>query len=151
MVSSAGRNTHRSGYPHVLGVASYNDESIDSSAITIDGYRLPTPGRYNIWRVLSRGAVPSALFGDYLPQITTSPADTAKGEKNPRTIVNAQRMIVWNTPFTGGVFAGAGALTDIQTQNDLTNLCAKRWAVIYLWTGYCLCPCRKWTDQLLLQ
>ncbi|MDX1934073.1 MAG: carboxypeptidase regulatory-like domain-containing protein [Capsulimonadales bacterium] len=118
---------NRSGYPNVLGVSSYNDEILDSSAVFVDaaggfeGYKLPVTGRYSIYRVLSRGPVPAALLQDYLPQQTVAPADTARGETVPRTVLSVNRMVVWASPFTGNLFTGAGSLTDIQTQNDLTS------------------------------
>jgi hypothetical protein len=117
-----------SGTPNVLGVESYNDNFIDSGSIIVDTnpfngrqYRLPPTGRYSIWRILSRGPVPTALLQDYLPKVTTSPADTSlgAGETQPRTIQHATRHVVWISPFSGNNFVGPGTITDIQTQNDL--------------------------------
>jgi hypothetical protein len=115
-----------SATPNVLGVESYNDEYLNSGAITADTnagrqYRLPPTGRYSIWRILSRGPVPISLLQDYQPKITTTPADTAPvaGETQPRTIQHSTRFVVWITPFSGNLFVGPGTITDIQTQNDL--------------------------------
>ena len=132
--------TSNSGTPNVLGVEGYSDEITESGAVNIEprpnlppdpfgfqrfgpNYRLFPTSRYSIWRVLSRGAVPASLLQDYLPQITTSPADIAKGEDptKPRTILSANRMVVWSSPFSGDLFVGAGAITDVQTQNNLTS------------------------------
>jgi hypothetical protein len=110
--------------PNTLGVGAYNDTFLDSSAVTIDGSRLPVTARYSIWRILSRGAVPPSLLQDYLPQVTTNPPDTAEiagipAERDPRTIQHATRYVVWASPFSGNQFVGAGSITDIQTQNNL--------------------------------
>ena len=115
-----------SGTPNVLGVESYNDENEDDGAVVADtignnAYRLPPTGRYSIWRVLARGPVPASLLTDYLPQRTVAPADIRVGESAPRTVTSAKRMVVWASPFSGDLFVGAGTITDIQTQNDLTN------------------------------
>ena len=129
--------TANSGTPNVLGVEGYSDEVTESGAVNIEPrinyippfgggpgfWRLHPTNRYSIWRVLSRGAVPASLLQDYLPQITNSPADIAKGEnpKIPRTTLSSNRLVVWSSPFSGDVFAGEGAITDIQTQNNLTS------------------------------
>ncbi|GAB4468651.1 MAG: hypothetical protein OHK0029_41150 [Armatimonadaceae bacterium] len=115
-----------SGTPNVLGVESYNDEFLLSSSVVADTlrgkqYQLPITGRYNIWRVLSRGPVPGSVLRDYLPQVTTSPADIAVGEENPRTLQHSTRFVVWASPFSGNLFVGPGTITDIQTQTDLEN------------------------------
>jgi hypothetical protein len=114
--------------PNVLGVESYIDEFLASSAVVADTspingkqYRLPVTGRYNIWRILSRGPVPASVLRDYLPQVTISPADIAVGEQNNRTFQHATRFVVWASPFSGNLFVGPGTITDIQTQNDLEN------------------------------
>ena len=112
-----------SGTPNTLGVESYDDETLDGGAVAVDGrYRLPPTGRYNIWRVLARGPVPASLLTDYLPQRTTAPADIRfNSDTTPRIVTNAKRMVVWASPFSGDLFVGAGTITDIQTQNNLTN------------------------------
>ena len=119
----AGGGVSNSGTPNVLGVESYIDEYLTDGSTPVDGiYSLPPTGRYNIWRVLSRGPVPSSLLTDYLPQRTTAPADIrVSGETTPRIVTSAKRMVVWASPFSGDLFVGAGTITDIQTQNNLTN------------------------------
>jgi len=119
------------GMPNVLGVEGYGDEYTSSGAVTIEpsltgrgDYRLFPTSRYSFWRTLSRGPVPTSLLQDYLPTITTAPADVAKGEKNPRTIISATRMVVWASPFSGNLFVGPGHITDVNTQNSLTNFVA---------------------------
>ena len=108
----------------VLGVESYSDEFLDAGSVNADGsFRLPVTGRYNIWRILSRGAVSSSVLSDYLPQVLTAPADTFKGEDATigRTILHSTRYVVWAAPFSGDQFVGPGTITDVQTQNDLEN------------------------------
>lgn len=111
-----------SGMPNTLGVESYIDEYLQSGSVVVDsaaGYRLPPTGRYSLWRVLSRGAVPASLLTDYLPQVTSAPPDTLHGESQNRTIQHSTRFVVWASPFSGNVFVGPGSITDIQTQNSL--------------------------------
>lgn len=120
----------RSGYPNVLGVSSYNDQLLDPFAVDVakspisggGAYRLNQTGRYNIWRILSRGPVPVSLLNDYLPRSTTAPADTANNEAGtaPRNVLDANRMVVWMSPFSGNNFVGAGTITDLTAQNNLT-------------------------------
>ena len=126
-----------------LGVGSYNDEFID------DGTRLPDPGsgfidpltglpktqypngipvppsqQYSIWRILSRGPVPASVYAAYEPKSIAQPA---VNDPNTKVIVpagnalNASRCILWLSPFTGDVLAGAGTLTDTATQASLRS------------------------------
>ena len=127
------RTVGNSGTPNVLGVEAYGDELTDSGATLIEprpnyypgsnggSYRLLPQNRYSIWRILSRGPVPTSLLQDYLPQTTTAPADVAKGETQQRTVLVSNRLVVWSSPFAGDNFVGAGAITDVQTQNNLTS------------------------------
>ncbi|MBC8102273.1 MAG: carboxypeptidase regulatory-like domain-containing protein [Cytophagales bacterium] len=115
------------GTPNPLGVNSYIDSILESDATPFDGRTLPSVGRYSMWRVLSRGPVPTNLLTDYLPVRSTSPPDqflNAQGtalETTPRTVLQANRIVVWASPFTANVFTGAGSITDQQTQDNLRN------------------------------
>ena len=121
------------GTPNVLGVNSYIDQILANEAQVIDvgpggtTASLPSTGRYSLWRVLSRGAVPTNLLTDYLPTRATSPPDQfldASGnplETTPRNTLQSNRMVIWASPFTANVFAGAGTILDQQTQDNLTT------------------------------
>lgn len=115
------------GYPHALGVGSYVDELLPfqtrrgSNGQT---YALPDQGRYSIWRILSRGAVPNEILQAYLPVVGTQPADIRAGEKVLRTSRIYNRLVVWSSPFTGNLFVGPGTVTDLKTQQALSAFVA---------------------------
>jgi len=129
------------GTPNPLGFGSYVDSflSADSTSVTeaaVSGQRVTgfqaSVGRYSIWRILSRGPVPSNVLTDYLPAPGTRPPDTrtdpatvgtAGGAKPYETgaqnvsIIN--RAVIWAAPFALTSFRGTGAISDLQTQTDL--------------------------------
>jgi hypothetical protein len=124
--------------PSPLGVGSYDDTIIPDVRIPETNgksYPLPQTGRYSIWRILSRGPVPTDTLRAYLPTKTTSPVDIVAGEdkeKDPndptgkafktlREVTVYNRYVVWASPFAGNVFAGPGSITDVRTQEDLTR------------------------------
>lgn len=112
------------GVSNPLGVGSYVDALIDYTPVPETNgvsYALPNTGRYTIWRTLCRGAVPQELMDAYLPYAAPAPADTVAGETSERTVRVKKRLIVWASPFIGNVFAGAGSLADLKTQERLTN------------------------------
>jgi len=109
-----------------LGVGSYADRFIDDGG-RIDNVPAVRSQQYSIWRTLSRGPVPDSVYRAYLPTPQSQPAvnDTGAPTKvniaaAPRVAV-ANRCIVWISPFTGDVLAGAGTLADTATQRDLRN------------------------------
>ncbi|MES2460486.1 MAG: carboxypeptidase-like regulatory domain-containing protein, partial [Armatimonadota bacterium] len=133
-------STNGVGTPNTLGVNSYIDALLLNDAQIIETRpgppppapslapaRLPSVGRYSLWRILSRGPVPPNLLTDYLPNRSASPPDQfldANGvplETTPRTVLQSNRMVIWASPFTANVFAGAGTIQDIQTQDNLRN------------------------------
>lgn len=108
------------GTPNTLGVQSYTD-TLNDDRVRVDGLPLPPTGRYDIWRILSRG--PIRFAGDlqgYLPSRVETPADLRVGETNPRSVLDAQRMVIWASPFSTDLFTGPGTILDQNTQNDLT-------------------------------
>ena len=116
--------------PNTLGIRSYTDELLLPFGQIIGARQahLPDSGRYSIWRVLSRGTVPTNLLQAYLPQklsepadIRVNPASNTRFETTPRAIQDVERVVVWTSPFTGDVFAGPGTLLDRDTQDNLTN------------------------------
>ncbi len=109
------------GLPNVLGVNSYTDQ-LNDDGTRVDGRPLPPTGRYQIWRVLSRGPVTPDVLTAYLPQPERqTPPDLRVGESTPRTARIYERMVVWASPFSGDLFVGPGAITDAQTQSNLAN------------------------------
>ncbi|MBC8137063.1 MAG: carboxypeptidase regulatory-like domain-containing protein, partial [Fibrella sp.] len=116
------------GTPNPLGVGSYIDDLLIGDSIQLPGEGtdgtprfLPSVGRYNIWRVLSRGPVPANVLNDYLPFTTTAPPDTRAGQTVARNVRNVNRMVIWASAFTQTAFRGVGTIADLQTQQDLTN------------------------------
>jgi len=109
-----------------LGVGSYADRFIDDG-VRIDNVPAVRSQQYSIWRTLARGPVPDSVYAAYLPTARSQPAvsDTSGTTKitfpaAPRVAV-ANRCIVWISPFTGDVLAGAGTLADTATQQALRN------------------------------
>lgn len=112
------------GTPNPLGVGSYCDELIEYGRVTASNgvtYALPETGRYSIWRVLSRGPVPAELLQSYLPISVTQPADTRVNETTSRSVKVWNRLVVWSSPFSGNLFVGPGAITDLRTQQLLSQ------------------------------
>ena len=110
------------GMPHPLGVGSYYDELLEfQPRVASNGatYALPEQGRYSIWRVLSRGPVPTELLQAYLPANGTQPADTRAGERTARSTKIYNRLVIWSSPFSGNLFVGPGSVTDLKTQTLL--------------------------------
>jgi hypothetical protein len=110
--------------PSPLGVGSYDDRLIPDIRIPETNgrsYPLPQTGRYSIWRILSRGPIPADTLRAYLPTKTTAPADIVASETAPRTVTVYNRYLVWASPFAGDTFTGPGSITDVQTQNALTQ------------------------------
>lgn len=119
------RNIQGFGFPNTLGVNSYVDEFSDDRT-RVDGRPYPVNGRYEIWRILSRGPIPRDVFTAYQPQPSvTTPPDLANGETAPRQARSVNRMIIWNSTFTRPLFAGPGTIVDPETQAELTNFVAQ--------------------------
>ncbi|MBV9848835.1 MAG: carboxypeptidase regulatory-like domain-containing protein [Armatimonadetes bacterium] len=137
------------GYPFVynaLGYFSYDDyisdrefvppvPNINNPAVAATGSTTVTEPRsqaYSLWRILSRGRVPTSVYQAYEPQFLTQPAvnDPLTGFKAPAAdgtsanapmVVNATRCILWMSPFTGDQPLNvAGSLADSTVQSDLT-------------------------------
>ncbi len=104
-----------------LGVGSYTDTFIDTGAQR-DGVASPPSQQYSIWRILSRGPIPASIYNSYTPKPVQQPLvnDPATKVNIPAgTVLSAPKCIVWLSPFTGDVLAGAGTLTDASTQASL--------------------------------
>ena len=106
-----------------LGVGSYNDRFIDDGG-RIDNVPAVRSQQYSIWRILSRGPIPTAVYQAYTPTRQAQPAvadtsGTTKVTVAAGTVPVANRCIVWIAPFTGDVLAGAGTLADTATQTAL--------------------------------
>ena len=73
--------------------------------------------RYSIWRILSRGPVPSSLLNSYLPTPVSQPAivdaaDPAYKNVPAATVLDASRCVLWLSPYTGDVLADPGTIDD---------------------------------------
>ncbi len=118
-----------------LGVGSYNEDIIggpvSQSETTIDGRSTPRSQQYSLWRILSRGPIPQSVMNNYAPTFVSQPVvnDTAtpgiNGHPVPftapaATIPNAQRCVVWVSPFTGDLpLNQSGSLADPATQQTV--------------------------------
>jgi len=99
-----------------LGVGSYIDRDIDDGT-QLDGQPNVQSQRYSIWRILSRGPVPASLLSTYLPNKVSQPAiadsaDPAYSNVPAATVLDAQRCVVWLSPYTGDVLADPGTIDD---------------------------------------
>ena len=109
-----------------LGVGSYTDQFVSDGGV-VDGVPAVHSQQYSIWRVLSRGPVPAAVYRAYEPTIVTQPAVTDPGGPKGLTsvpvgkVAAANRCIFWLSPFTGDVLAGPGTLLDTNTQAALAS------------------------------
>ncbi|MBV9864486.1 MAG: carboxypeptidase regulatory-like domain-containing protein [Abitibacteriaceae bacterium] len=96
---------------------------------------LTTFNRVDVWRVLSRGQVPTEVFGLYTPTTTDQvdpnadpdndkvpgPFVQANGQPITRKVTVAETSVLWASPYTGDVFAAPGSLFDAEMQRRLTN------------------------------
>jgi len=96
-----------------LGVLSYQDGVINDGT-TADGAPNVKSQRYGIWRILSRGPVPTSLLSSYLPGTVQQPAiaDPAGISAPAATILDAHRCVLWLSPYTGDVLADPGTIDD---------------------------------------
>lgn len=109
------------GIPYVLGVNSYVDEYSDDGT-RVAGRPFPPAGRYDIWRILSRGPVPVDVLSTYLPQpAQQTPPDLFVSEAVGRNVRIANRMVIWASPLSGNLFVGPGTITDPETQANLST------------------------------
>ncbi|PQV64593.1 WD40-like Beta Propeller Repeat [Abditibacterium utsteinense] len=82
----------------------------------------------DVWRILCRGPVTSALLNTYRPGIVSQidPNETVAEDGKPftaktRKVAVASASVTWASPYTGEVFAGPGTLVDASTQDVLTE------------------------------
>ena len=123
-----GGSTQTSSYGNTnvlngLGVGSYDDVNIDDLG-RIDGVPAVASQQYSIWRVLARGPVPASVYQQYEPTFTTQPAvnDTTVTPTiafPAGKVPNANRCIIWLSPFAGDLLVGPGTITDPATQANL--------------------------------
>jgi len=111
-----------------LGVGSYYDRFIDDGG-RVDNVPAVRSQQYSLWRTLSRGPIPDAVYQAYTPTRQPQPAvaDTSGTTKitiAAGSVPVANRCIVWISPFTGDVLAGAGTLADTTTQTSLRKYVA---------------------------
>lgn len=101
----------------------YDPSVIDGTVVqsgkgTVD---VPATQQYDLWRILCRGALPPDVLQQYAPRPEQQPPDTQNGETAPRTVLNAQKCVIWHAPYTGDLFVGPGTLTDRSVQAQLHN------------------------------
>ncbi|MGO8670474.1 MAG: carboxypeptidase regulatory-like domain-containing protein, partial [Capsulimonadaceae bacterium] len=106
---------------NTLGPGSYPGQ-----APTInDPYAGPDPAPsqlYDIWRTLSRGPVDQTVLMSYAPAMENQPAvdDPATKIVNPAAnFANANKCVVWATPYTGDLFVGGGSFASPTTQEQI--------------------------------
>ena len=110
--------TNNPAYQNGLGYDSYiDDEQGDYSGANLE----PKSQAYDIWRILSRGPVPSTVLSAYTPRVVTQPANPLVANSKPTTVVNAPACVLWVSPFAGDEFVGSGTITDVSTQTLLDN------------------------------
>ncbi len=103
----------------------------------------PSQQGYDIWRVICRGPIPSAIYQYYLPtvenQLSPSEAISSPATAAPDTVVQvANRALIWACPHAGDVWIGSshpsnsvrpstadpngsGSLVDPATQSAVTS------------------------------
>jgi hypothetical protein len=106
----------RGDYINSLGVGSYDDQFIVS-----DGTNVPPTQQYDQWRILCRGPLPYAVALQYMAHNEQQPPDIISGETVPRNVDVSPACIIWQSPYSGEVFAGPGTITDLATQQLLHN------------------------------
>jgi hypothetical protein len=116
------------GYANGLGVNSYGDgdmnqaniASIDNSGeIAPYGEPAPVPASqsYSIWRILSRGPIPTSTLLQFAPLQGTMPNPANPTTQVPVLISNS--CVFWVSPFSGDEFVSGGTITDPSTQQSL--------------------------------
>ncbi|MGQ9880541.1 MAG: carboxypeptidase regulatory-like domain-containing protein [Armatimonadota bacterium] len=104
---------------NTLGAGSYGTLQTNMASWSIDD-QITDSQNYDIWRILCRGPIPQSVYLAYLPRREEQPSPS-----NPRnatqTVIVADRCVVWASPYAGSVWAGNGAITDLNTQRDLTQ------------------------------
>ncbi len=93
---------------------------INQSCLTFSTY---PHYNYDVWRILSKGPVPQQVVDDYTPRVEQQPLDILGTNFYPRLVPT--RFILWHSPFTGDLWAGAGTILDINTQNSLRAFVAR--------------------------
>lgn len=82
------------------------------------------PATTDVWRVLSRGAIPQTILDSYRPRITKQidPNDSTSTfvEKN-RDVAVSERAVIWAAPYAGTSFVGPGTIADPIMQARLTQ------------------------------
>lgn len=106
---------------NALGVGSYGARTPN---VIFTDPTITDSMQYDIWRILCRGPVPQAVYLAYLPRREQQP-DPRNPLTATQTVFVAERCIVWAAPYAGSVWTGAGSITDINTQRDLTQFVAQ--------------------------
>jgi hypothetical protein len=108
-------------YTNGLGVNSYFDGGISSSnqvGTGVETTNLANSQKYDIWRILSRGPVPTNVLNAYGATTVQAPVDPFNSALNTTRVV-APSCVVWLSPAAGNNYVGAGTITDSNTQTLL--------------------------------
>ncbi len=110
------------------GVPIIGDGAIPSPTVLLAFIRSDTLGSnttygnlYEIWRVQCRNPISPSVLAGYLPRYEREPTDLQGGF---RTKLHAERIVVWASPYTGDLWAGAGHLLDPEIQTLLRSFLA---------------------------
>lgn len=82
---------------------------------------IPITGRYDQWRILSRGPVPDSVLNQYAARKETV-TDPVSGLSTSVTV--GERCVIWHSPYSGNLFVGPGTITDRNTQDRLAAFVA---------------------------
>ena len=88
----------------------------DSDRVTLE--------QVDVWRILSRGAVPSQILDAYRPTLVNQidPKDkTGDFIQQTRSVPLSNNAVIWGAPYARTTFAGPGSITDPDVQLTLTN------------------------------
>lgn len=78
--------------------------------------------RADLWRILAKGPLPETVLNNYVPTEETQPRqDPATGNFTNVQQQIPRRAVLWNSPYTGDIFLGAGSILDQATHALLTN------------------------------
>lgn len=106
-----------------LGINSYGSGTFLDFSTGATNTAPPVTGLYDIWRVQCRGPVPPAVLNIYGARKVTQPADPIGGSP-ARSVVVADKCVVWHAPYLGDLYVGPGTLLDTETQGNLTSFVA---------------------------
>lgn len=124
VLNALGVKSYGASYGPDIWTTRLNTDPLTLDGTAVDGADLPVTQQYDIWRILCRGPVPDAVLQQYAPNFVQQPPDLLAGETQPRIVRDVPRCVIWHAPFTGNLFVGAGSITDLAVQNQLSSFLA---------------------------